>query len=377
MSFKNCLNWGRKPYRSELKAVEQVLKSGVLSGYRANWGYHYGGEYVQRLEKDFQDYFHVKHALAVSSATAGLFLALKAYGIKEGDEVITTPYTFSASASCILMVGATPVFADIEAHTFNLNPLKVLLKVTDRTKAIIAVHLHGQSCDMDVLKNITNSCNLYLVEDAAQSLGATYRGQLAGTIGDIGVFSFNQWKPINSGEGGMVVTNNDSLAEAISLMRNHGEVYSNKPILGYNFRMTEITAAIALERFKNVDKVNNETIKLCEYMTQRIYDRFTPELLPPYVMPDCKHTYYTYPIRLSNKVNRKELQGQMLAQGTYMGGDYVKPLHLLPIFGGHEGEFPVAERMWSKEIMVTNVVKSPLQLKSIDDIIKKIGIALS
>ncbi|MBM3946873.1 MAG: DegT/DnrJ/EryC1/StrS family aminotransferase, partial [SAR202 cluster bacterium] len=209
----------------EKLAVMEVMDRGVLSQFQGEDGPNFlGGPKVRELEKTWCDYLGTRHAVAVNSATSGLNAAIGALGIAPGDEVICTPYTMSASATCALVYHAIPVFADVDADTFNLDPEAVRRVITPRTRAIVVVHLFGQPANMDGIMAIAREHHLKVVEDAAQAPGATYKGRPVGTIGDIGVFSLNYHKHIHTGEGGICTTNDDDLALRLALIRNHGEV---------------------------------------------------------------------------------------------------------------------------------------------------------
>jgi|TARA_Y100000310_G_scaffold84594_1_gene81493 dTDP-4-amino-4,6-dideoxygalactose transaminase len=334
--------------------IDAILKSGILSGFRANREYHLGGHYVQSLEVAFKDYFGVEYAVALNSATAGLHVALRACGVGAGDEVIVTPYSFSASASCVLMAGATPVFADIQDETFCLDYALLEKVISPHTKAIIPVHLCGHPADMYEIMNFAEFYNLKVIEDAAQSIGAKYLDDYTGTIGDCGVFSFNQSKHINTGEGGMLITDNGKIAEIARAVRNHGEVsVPELKILGYNYRMTEIEAAIGLEQFNRLDELIAVRVRNAEMLTEGL--KGIKGLTPPVTYPGCTHSFYTYALKTRNK---QKLCKQLGKRGIYFG-TYVKPLHLLPIFGHKKGLCPVAERMYEEELIVTDSVKDP------------------
>ncbi len=349
------------------------MESGMMSGFRGTPEGHLGGKYVRKLEGEFRDYFKVKHAIAMQSATAALHAACLAYDIGPGDEVLVTPYSFVASASCVLMAGAKPVFADIENDIFNMNPFLIPGLITPKTKAIIPVHLHGHMARMNVIMHYAREYNLKIIEDAAQSIGATYANLYAGTMGDCGVFSFNQSKQISSGEGGMLVTNEDKIAEIVRAIRNHGEVSCNSTQVGYNYRMGEIEAAIVSEQFQHLEKNIKHRTMLADYMTEQLSE--IDGLTPPIVYGDCRHAFYTYAVKYDeNKIGmpRDVFQKKLKERGVYFGSGYVKPLHLLPIFGGHEGQCPVAERMWKKTLCVFDWLKYPTTKKDIDEAIEVI-----
>lgn len=334
----------RKPLigSEELAAVTEVLSDGWLSCYR-------GGEleskgYVRKLEDAFCDYFNVKYAVAMNSATSCLHAACIACDVKD-KEVITTPFTFSASASCILMAGGKVKFSDIEDTYYNINP--ALIKGNADT--VIAVHLHGHPADMD---NILGT----VIEDASQSIGAKYKSRYVGTIGICGVFSLNQWKQITCGEGGVLITNDDNIAEKVRLVRNHGELASDT--LGYNYRLTELNAAVAYEQFKKLDSFIAIRQELAEYLTEQIKDFIDT----PKIAEGCTHTYYTYAIKTKE---RDRLQHELGMKGIYFGSGGLKPLHLIPFYGGHEGQFPIAERMY-REMMFTDIIRPQATFKDMD-----------
>lgn len=355
--------------------VHDIMSSGEMSGYRGTPEGRYGfGKYTKRLENSFKAYFSVKYAVAINSATSALHASLVACDIGVGDEVIVTPYSFSSSASCVLMVGATPVFVDIEPNTFCLNPIEIWKALTPKTKAIIPVHLCGHPADMTYMMNIV-SHKVAIIEDAAQAIGAEWKGRKVGTIGDCGVFSFNQSKHISTGEGGMLITDDETIYERACAVRNHGEVsFPALKIVGYNYRMCEIEAALALDQFHDLDQMTRIRIGLAEYMSQRLseIDGFTP----PITLPDCKHVFYTYAVKYDEaKVGmpRNEFQKKMIDKGVYFGSGYVEPLYLLPVyekFGYKKGLCPVTERMWERELLVFDWLRYGTTFKDIDHAIK-------
>ena len=219
----------------ELEAVARVLRSGILAH----------GPEVEEFEREFAEYVGVDHAVAVANGTVALDLVLRAYGIGPGDEVITTPFSFIATANAILYQGARPVFADIDPVTYTLDPDRVVEKITSRTRAIIAVHLYGHPADMKALREIAEDHDLILIEDAAQAHGAEAHGAKAGSLGDAAAFSFYATKNMVTGEGGMVTTNDRRIAERVRRLRNHGQAGKYRHVtLGFNYRMTSIAAAI-------------------------------------------------------------------------------------------------------------------------------------
>ncbi|NJF25182.1 DegT/DnrJ/EryC1/StrS aminotransferase family protein [Thermococcus sp. Bubb.Bath] len=307
----------------EIDAVVNVLKSGMLAH----------GKEVEAFEREFADYLGAKHGIAVANGTAALDVALKALGIKDGDEVITTPFTFIATASSILFQRAKPVFADIDEKTFNLDPDDVLKRITDKTKAILVVHLYGQPADMKAFKEIAEDHNLYLIEDCAQAHGAEFEGQKVGTFGDIAAFSFYPTKNMTTGEGGMVVTNSDELAERARLIRSHGQVQRYYHVeLGYNLRMTNIAGALGRVQLRKLKEWNERRRENAEKLTEGISK--IDGLIPPYVDPRVKHVYHQYTIRVTDEfpLNRDELVEKLREKGIGTGIYYPLPLHHQPLF---------------------------------------------
>jgi len=360
-----------------MKEIDKILDSKILSGFRGTPAGHLGGRYVQALESQFKAYFGVRYAISLNSATAALHAALVACGIGKGDEVIVTPYSFSSSASCVLMVGATPVFADIEEDTFCIDPIKVLQLITPRTKAIIPVHLCGHPADMRGITSVAAQYHLKIIEDAAQAIGATYKGRYVGTMGHCGVFSFNQSKHINTGEGGMLITNDDDIARKVRAVRNHGEISDPElEIVGYNYRLCELEAFLALEQFKVLDKMTDIRIELTSQMSEALSK--IPGFTPPVTKKGCKHVFYTYAVKFDEDIvgiSRDEFQDRMINSGVYFGKGYVKPLYLLPIykkFGYGKGLCPVAERFYERELIVTDIFKYPLTKSDVCGIIEKV-----
>jgi dTDP-4-amino-4,6-dideoxygalactose transaminase len=358
--------------REERKAVLDTLNTSMLSGFRGSGEGHKGGERVQALEAAFREYHGCKHAIAMQSATAGLHASLVACGVGPGDEVIVTPYSFSASVSCVLMVGATPVFVDIDEETLCMNPAEALKAIASKTKAVIPVDLMGRPLPL------TWFAGLPIIEDTAQALGASVGVVKAGTFGKVGIFSFNQSKPVSTGEGGMLITNDDLLARKIRAIRNHGEVSDpDLQMVGYNYRLNEIEAALALVQFKKLDRMRDYRQKLTDYMTKCLSE--IEGIEPPYVGQGVCHAWYTYSMRWKRTdMTRTEFQQKCQARGLYMGAGYVKPLYMLPIYQKVSCRVmpcPVTERMWSKELMVIDWLKYPCTKKDVDwaiDIIKEV-----
>ena len=357
-SFKRYNSIGEE----ERIAVNQVMKSGVLSKYLGVWDADfYGGPKVQEFEKATQEYFGVKHAIVVNSCTSGLIASVGAIGIEPGDEVIVSPWTMSATATAILWWNAVPVFADIEDRTFTLDPVAIKNSITPYTKAIIPVDIYGHSADMDTILEIAEKHSLSVISDTAQAPNALYKGKYAGTIAHIGVFSLNYHKHIHTGEGGILVTNDDNLAERLQLIRNHAEsVVGNKNVtdlsnmIGANFRMGEIEAAIGIEQLKKLDRLTNRIIAVSDKLTMGLRD--LKGLRPPIVKENCTHVYYAYPLMVDTMLlglPRNVICEALTAEGVSVGQGYLN-IHLLPLFQkrkayGRKG-FP-----WSSDIYKGNV----------------------
>ncbi len=307
----------------EFKAVKRVMESGILAH----------GPEVEAFEKEFAEYIGVKHAVAVANGTAALDIALKAIGVGPGDEVITTPFTFIATSNAVLFQGAKPVFADIDPETYNLDPDNVLEKITSKTKAIIVVHLYGHPAEMKAFKEIAEDHSLYLVEDSAQAHGAEYNGVKAGSMGDVGAFSFYPTKNMTTGEGGMITTNNDEIARKARLLRNHGqsEKYLHV-ILGYNLRMTSIAAAIGRVQLKKLDEFNEKRRRNAVELTREI--KTIKGLKPPVEKSYAKHVYHQYVVWVGEEypLTRDELRKHLLEKGIGTAVHYPRPIFQQPLY---------------------------------------------
>ena len=385
----------------EKKAVIEVMDSGVLSGFLGTWSPEFlGGKYVQRLEREWEVYFNIKHAVSVNSATTGLYAAVGAAGIGPGDEVIVSPYTMTASSACVLIYNAIPVFADILPDNFCLDPNAIRRSITPRTKAIVVVDLLGHPFEADEIMAIAREHNLIVIEDAAQAYGANYHGRPAGTLADIGVFSLNVHKTINTGEGGVCVTNNDEFAERMRLIRNHAEeVVEGKKtkniinMIGYNHRMGEIEAVIASEQLKKVDSLVAARIENAEYLTKGLHS-FTG-ITPPIVKQEIRHGYYSYPVRYDASligISRDLFVSALRAEGIPTSIGYVKPIYLQPVYQQRiaygadgcpfscqynkeskvsykKGICPVAERMYHEEFIAHGAVYKGISKPDLDDVV--------
>ena len=333
---------------NEKAEVMEVLDSGVLSAYVAGSGPEFfGGPKVKKLERAWEEYFGVKHAVSVNSATSGLLAAVAACDIGPGDEVLMSPVTMCGTTAAVLLNYAVPIFVDVDPRLPNIDPQRIEEKITERTKAIYVVNLMGHSCDMQPIMEIAKRHNLYVLEDNAQSPGATYDGNQAGCIGDIGVFSLNCHKTIQCGEGGVIVTDNDQLALKLQLIRNHGESsdkvqeLSDSPnVLGYNIRMTELEAAVAYHQLQKLEMLNEWRVRLATHLTNRIAKevRF---IQPPYVASNCTHVYYVYYMLYDESqlgVPMDLFAEAVQAEGADIWPGFGKPLYqYIPVFKNKSG----------------------------------------
>ena len=326
--------------REEIEAGKAVLESGLLSGFYGSWDEKFfGGDKVREFERDWANFFEVKHAVTVNSNTSGLIVAVGAIGIEPGDEVIVSPWTMSASATAIVVWNAIPVFADIEDETFNLDPASIERNITPRTRAIMVTDIFGHAADMDAIMAIARSHQLKVIEDCAQAPAARYRGRYAGTIADVGVYSLNYHKHIHTGEGGVCVTNDAALAERLQLIRNHAEaVVAGKGVedisnmIGFNFRMTEIEAAIGIEQLKKLKTLTAARTSQAARLDAGLSG--LRGLRTSVVKAECSHVYYVYPLVYDDTqtgVPRAKLVEALRAEGVPASLGYLN-LHLLPMY---------------------------------------------
>ena len=296
------------------------------------------GAQVEAFEAAFADFCGAKHAIATSSGTTALQTALLAHGIGPGDEVITSPFTFIASANAIVFCGAKPVFVDIDEYTYNIDPSLIEAAITPRTKAVLPVHIFGYPSDMEAIMDIAVRHGLVVIEDACQAHGASVKGRKVGTFGT-GCFSFYPTKNITTAEGGIVTTNDDQIADRARLIRNHGqrERYYHESI-GYNFRMTEIQAAIGVVQLGKLEPFTAARRANAAYLTQRLKGVRTPHEAPGY-----RHVYHQYTVRVTNDRDRlaKHLRERGIATGIY----YPLPVHRQVAYQrlGYSDHLPVAE----------------------------------
>jgi dTDP-4-amino-4,6-dideoxygalactose transaminase len=326
--------------QDEKSRVAAVLESGQLTQ----------GPVVGDLEARFADWCGAKHAVAVSSGTAGLHLAMLAHGIQPGDEVITSPFTFIASANAALYVGARPVFADVEAETFCLDPEAVEAAITPRTRAILPVHLYGHPAQMPELEAIARRHGLLLIEDAAQAHGAMIDGRQVGTLGASAVFSLYPTKNMMAGEGGLITTDDDAIAAKLRMLRSHGssKTYEHE-ILGYNFRLSDLHAAIGLGQLERLDGFNAARRRHADILTEGLSG--LDGVIAPVERPGYRHVFHQYTVRVPERRNalQKKLADREIESRVY----YPKPVHHQPLYcqrGYGDQRFPVAERL-SDEVL--------------------------
>lgn len=326
---------------ADIEAVLNVLKTPNLSL----------GPKIKEFEEKVADYVNSRYAVAVNSGTSGLHLSVIAAGIKAGDEVITTPFSFIASANCILYVGAKPVFVDIDPVTLNIDPDKIEENITENTKAILPVHVFGIPCDMDKINKIARKHNLEVIEDACEAIGAEYKGKKVGTFGLTGVFAFYPNKQMTTGEGGVVVTNKKSVAEIIRSIRNQGRSKNGRWLsherLGYNYRLSDIHAALGISQIKRLDEILEKRKRVANYYMEFLKDINEIEL--PVMPKDARVSWFVFVVRLKKgftKKHRDKLMNLLMERGIECG-NYFPPIHLQPfyrrLFGYKKGDFPVCE----------------------------------
>jgi perosamine synthetase len=326
-----------RPYfdSEELNVVGKVLVSCWVSQ----------GPKVKEFEDKITEYLGVEYAIAVTNCTSALHLALLSIGVKEGDEVLVADYTFPATGHAVLYCGAKPVFVDVDLKTYNINPELIKEKITDNTKMIIPVHTFGQPVEMDAIMEIAEDYNLKVIEDAACALGAKYKNEYAGTIGDIGCFSFHARKGITTGEGGMVVTNNKNLAEKIRNLSVFGMttawdkerstefVIPEFIKLGYNYKMSDITAAVGVAQLRKLDKIIERKRELARYWDEKLQEVEFVEA--PYVNENVKHIYQSYVALVDKRINRNKLIETLMKKGVQTQiGTYAS--HIQPVYNSNQ-----------------------------------------
>jgi perosamine synthetase len=325
----------------DIELVTRVLRSNRLSI----------GPFIKQLERDFADYIGTKYAVAVTNGTSGLHLCMRAAGVVEGDEVITTPFSFIASTNCILYERATPVFVDIDEASLNLDPALVARAVTGRTRAMLPVHVFGQPCAMDELQAVCRDRNLVLVEDACEAVGAEYKGRKVGTFGKAAVFSFYPNKAMTLGEGAVVATDDPHWAELMQSLRNQGRSdggtgYSSDR-LGYNYRLDEMSAALGVAQLKRLDRLLAQRQAVAARYSEMLR-RVPGVTVKGAVSSTTRISWFVFVIHLDPQIDRDRVIEQLDARGI-PSRVYFTPIHLEPYyrqrFGFKPGDFPVAEQV--------------------------------
>jgi perosamine synthetase len=325
----------------EIEAVCEVLRGPNLSL----------GPKLTEFEQAFTDYIGSKRAVAVNSGTSGLFLSMLALGIAPGDEVITTPFTFIASAASIMMVGAKPVFVDIDPKNLNINPDKIEAQITDRTKAILPVEVFGNPAGLDRISEIAEKHNLPVIEDSCEALGSELNGKKAGTFGTISVFGFYPNKQITTGEGGMILTNDDYLADICVSLRNQGRgpdgAWLGHERLGYNFRLSDINCALGIVQLSRIDQIKEKRRQVAKWYQQMLAD--DPRLIVPTEPDGCNTNWFVFVVCLADGVTlayRDHILQQMRHNNIQVS-NYFPPVHLQPFmvekFGHKQDDFPITE----------------------------------
>lgn len=383
--------------QDEKAAALHVLNSGKLTGYMGNWSSSfYGGKEICALEEEWASVFQVKHAIACNSATSGLFIACGAIGMgaDKGDAIVT-PFSMTCSATAPLGWGSGVRFCDIEREHYCLSA-EQFKNMTQHTfqkfSGIIPVSLFGQPYDAENINPIAKAKDIYVIEDAAQALGSKLNGKWAGTLGDIGIYSFNLGKHLTCGEGGMIVTNNDELAMKCRLIMNHAEAVMHgaakepdmmqfKNLFGFNLRMTEICAAIVRVQLRKMDELIGQRILNVDYLLEKLKD--IPCLEMPKIREGCTHTFYVMPLKYKNDVMegihrdrfieavKAELQPVMdrESEGVPIGGGYIQPIQSMPLFDRPLNETPECARQWQDELIILHRFFGPMaNNEDLDDI---------
>lgn len=335
-----------RPYidESDKKGVLAVLSSGWLS---------FGPRYTV-FENSLKHYVKSPFACAVANGTCGLHLAVRAVGLKEGDEVITTPFSFISSSNCLLYERVKPVFVDIEETTYNIDSVKIERAITKKTKAILVVHIFGQSADMTPIMRIAKKYHLSVIEDACESLGATYKNKSTGTFGDIGVFAFYPNKQMTTGEGGMIVTGSKKIYSLCESMRNQGRGNDGDWLiherLGYNYRMDEMSASLGVTQLQKLDWMIAKKRKIASWYEEAL--KTVRNVLTPKIGYNRTHSWFVYVIRITN--GRRDAVMEALKRKGIQTKAYLPVIHLQPfmkkMFGYHKGDFPIAEKVASETI---------------------------
>lgn len=379
MSIRDSyLPYGRQWIDEEdIQAVVEVLKGDYLTT----------GPYVKKFEEVVAEYVGAKYAVAFSNGTAALHGACYAAGVEKGDEVITTPMTFAASANCVLYQGATPIFADIDDKTYNIDPKEIQKKITNKTKAIIPVHFTGQPANLEEIQKIAQEHNLVIIEDGAHAIGATYKGQKIGSISDMTMFSFHPVKHVTTGEGGIITTNDENYYKKLLQFRSHGITrdkelltkdegpwYYEMQFLGYNYRMTDIQAALGTSQMKKLDRF----IQLRRDYVNLYNEAFSssPYITTPYQDEEGVSSWHLYVIKLNTEklaATRGEIFEALQKQNIGVNVHYI-PVHLQPFYkelGYSKGLCPTAESLY--EEIISLPLFPGMTVTDLQDVIKAVN----
>lgn len=344
----------QKIEEDDIQAVVDVLRSDYITT----------GPRIAEFEKRVADYVGAGYAVAVANGTAALHAACFAAGIAPGDEVITTPITFAASANCIMYCGGRPVFADIDPKTYNIDPEDIKRKITDKTKAVIPVHLAGQPCDMDAIQKIAEEYHLLVIEDGAHALGSEYKGKRIGSISDMTTFSFHPVKPITTGEGGIIVTDKEELYQKLCLFRSHGITREDSLMtrnegpwfyqqmeLGYNYRITDVQCALGCSQMNKLDKFLERRRELARRYHRAFQD--CPDIIVPYQLHDANSGWHLYIIQVLH-CDRKNVFETLREKGIGVNVHYI-PVYYHPYYREHgyqEVCCPNAEKLYEQMISI-------------------------
>ena len=381
----------------EKQKIMEVLDSGNISTFIASPGEHFlGGKNIREFEEKFSRKIGTKYGVAFNSGSSALHAAVVAVGVKPGEEVIVPPTTFTSTATSALMHNAIPVFCDIKRDIYSLDPKKLEDVISPLCKAIIPVHLFGHSCEMDEIMSFAKKNNLQVIEDCAQAPGGMYKNKNLGTIGDCGIFSFQESKNIMTGEGGMLVTNDEDVANTARMVRNHGEVITStlktrtyrSEFLGWGYRMTELEAALGIAQIPKLDDLNEKRIELGSFLAREInkIDGLT-HVKNEYV----KHVYWMFGFSYEEDkigIPRNLFCDALKAEGIPCAAGYVEPLYLNPLYAERrafafkhytgnvkyeKGICPVAEMLHEKELINTLITRPPATIDDMKDIIDAIN----
>ena len=380
----------------EKKKIIEVLDSGNISTFIASPGEHFlGGKNIKEFEEKFSKKIGTKYGVAFNSGSSALHAAVVATGVKPGEEIIVPPTTFTSTATCALMHNAIPVFCDIKRDIYSLDPKKLEDVISPLCKAIIPVHLFGHSCEMNEIMSFAKKNNLRVIEDCAQAPGGMYKNKHLGTIGDCGIFSFQESKNIMTGEGGMLVTNDEDIANVARMVRNHGEVITpalkkrtyRSEFLGWGYRMTELEAALGIAQVPKLDDLNEKRIELGNFLAKEInkIDGLT-HVKYDYV----KHVYWMFGFSYDEEkigLSRNLFCDALKAEGIPCASGYVEPLYLNPLYSERrafafkhytgntkyeKGICPVAELLYEKELINTLICRPPATITDMKDVIDAI-----